>query len=136
MSNTANETQTDFAANISKTAPGSIGPAPIGDEWGTPPEIVDLMHAFWGCIDVDPASNEAAQKRIKAKRYFTKSDNGLEHPWPGKVLLNPPYSRRLILKFVDKLLLELASGRTTAAILIVNNCLDTAWFKKAARAAG
>ena len=109
--------------------------ASIGDEWSTPPEIIDLVHTFFGCIDTDPASNEVPQKRIKAKRYFTKADNGLEHPWTGKVFLNPPYSRRLIVKFTDKLLAELASGRATAAILLVNNCADTAWFKRAARAA-
>ncbi|NJO34530.1 MAG: hypothetical protein HC869_16765, partial [Rhodospirillales bacterium] len=130
MSNTANNTQTDYAAAKYKTPSD-----PIGDEWSTPPEIVELVRNFFGRIDTDPASNEAAQKRIKARCYFTKADNGLNQPWMGRVFLNPPYSRRLIEMFVDKLLVELASGRAIAAILLVNNCADTAWFRKAARAA-
>jgi phage N-6-adenine-methyltransferase len=130
MSKIAPKIATDYLGQNRNTAP--IG---IGDEWGTPLEIIELTRALFGRIDVDPASNEAAQKRIKAKLYYTKADNGLEKPWIGKVFLNPPYSRRLIELFVDKLRVELASGRTVAAIMLVNNCADTRWFRKAARAA-
>ena len=130
MSKNAPKIATDYLAQNRNTAPISIG-----DEWGTPPEIIELVRSFFGRIDVDPASNEAAQKRIRARLYHTKLDNGLSKPWIGKVFLNPPYSRRLIEFFVDKLLVELASGRTVAAIMLVNNCADTRWFRKAARAA-
>ena len=130
MSKIAPKIATDYLGHNRNTAP--IG---IGDEWGTPLEIIEPVRSFFGRIDVDPASNDAAQKRIRAKLYYTKLDNGLNKPWIGKVFLNPPYSRRLIEFFVDKLLVELASGRTVAAIMLVNNCADTRWFRKAARAA-
>ena len=52
-----------------------------------------------------------------------------------KSLSQSPYSQPLIGLFVDKLLGELASGHTVAAIMLVNNCADTRWFRKAARAA-
>jgi phage N-6-adenine-methyltransferase len=107
----------------------------VGDEWGTPLEIVEPIRAFFGHIDTDPASNDTAQRVVKAGRHFTKADDGLAQEWHGRVFLNPPYSRGLPDKFVDKLLQELAAGRTTAAILLVNNCADTRWFRKAARAA-
>jgi ParB family chromosome partitioning protein len=123
--------QADKGAVLKLKAPRQ----PVGDEWGTPPEIIRLIKKLWGVIDTDPASNETAQNRIEAKLYFTKHDNGLDRQWLGNVFLNPPYSRGLTGKFVNKLLEELASGNTTAAILLVNNCADTAWFRKAARAA-
>ena len=88
-----------------------------------------------GDIDLDPASCPEAQKRVAARRYFTKADNALEREWYGRIFLNPPYSRRKIGAFIDKLLVELQSGRVTEAILLVNNCADTAWFRRAARAA-
>ena len=130
MSKNALKIATDYLGQNRNTAPISIG-----DEWGTPPEIIEIARSFFGRIDVDPASNEAAQKRIKAKRYYTKLDNGLNKPSVGYAFLNPPYSQPLIGLFVDKLLAELASGRTVAAIMLVNNCADTRWFRKAARAA-
>ena len=88
-----------------------------------------------GNIDLDAASCPEAQKRVRAGRYFTKADNALEREWYGRTFLNPPYSRGKIGAFIDKLLVELQSGRVTEAILLVNSCADTAWFRKAARAA-
>lgn len=105
------------------------------NEWYTPKSILDPARMVLGEFDLDPASCEAAQKRVKARRFYTKEQNGLTHPWYGCVWLNPPYERALISRFVSKLLVELASGRVTAAIMLVDNCTDTAWFRKAARAA-
>jgi hypothetical protein len=50
------------------------------------------------------------------------------------VFLNPPYHRVLLPAFIDKLVAELEAGRVTAAILLVNNSTDTAWFKAAFKA--
>ena len=93
------------------------------------------MRRALGAIDLDPASSRLAQGRVKAARYFTIEDDGLTHPWHGHVFLNPPYAQPAIELFIDKLLEELAAGRTTAAILLTHNSTDTAWFHKAERAA-
>lgn len=105
------------------------------DEWYTPREILEPVRDVLDNIDLDPASCPEAQKRVRAARYFTKADNALEREWYGRTFLNPPFSRGKIGAFIDKLLVELQSGRVREAILLVNNCADTAWFGKAARAA-
>lgn len=101
------------------------------DEWYTPSRFVEAARAVLGGIDVDPASNDIAQKTVQAGTHFTKQDDGLNKPWPGRVWLNPPYSRQLIGKFIDKLLAEVHSGHTTAAIALVNAQTDAAWFQRA-----
>ena len=41
-----------------------------------------------GEIDLDPASNDVAQKTAQAKRYFTAADGGTVKEWHGRVWLN------------------------------------------------
>jgi phage N-6-adenine-methyltransferase len=100
------------------------------DEWFTPADILHPVRAVLGGIDLDPASDEEAQKIIKAKRFYTKAENGLDKPWHGRVFLNSPYSKPLITQFVAKLIQELQAGRVTAAIVLVNNSTDALWFHK------
>jgi DNA N-6-adenine-methyltransferase (Dam) len=100
----------------------------------TPQAYVEAARAALGEIDLDPASCIEAQGVIKAKAYFTAETDGLAREWLGRVFLNPPYHRELAPLFIDKLLEEVAAGRTTAAILLTNNSTDTAWFQKAALA--
>src|SRR5262249_298780 len=66
--------------------------------------------------------------------FYSKADNGLAHPWAGRIFLNPPYSA-VIARFVTKLLQELGAGRVSAAILLTNNSTDTTWFHQAMAAA-
>lgn len=56
------------------------------DEWLTPPEIIDALGPF----DLDPCA-AAKQPWPTARKHFTIDDNGLAHPWEGRVWLNPPY---------------------------------------------
>jgi phage N-6-adenine-methyltransferase len=98
------------------------------NEWFTPPEILKLARDFMGGFDLDPASSEAAQKNVQAAHFFDKDRDGLTQEWWGKVWMNPPYSRALMSKFVDKLLKEMAEGRVIEAIVLTHNFTDTAWF--------
>lgn len=101
------------------------------NEWHTPEQYLDLARAVLGEIDLDPASHEIAQKRVRAKKYFTLADNGLEQEWCGRIWLNPPYAQPLIANFIDKLIAELEAGRASAAIALTHNYTDTAWFQNA-----
>ena len=97
-------------------------------EWYTPPEIVDIARSIMGGIDLDPSSCKIANDTVKASSFYSKEDVGVLMPmmeWGGRVFLNPPYSRELFPKFVEKLLYELDAGRTTQAILVCNNNTDT-----------
>jgi ParB family chromosome partitioning protein len=111
------------------------GTTGTGDnEWFTPPEYIEAARLVLGEIDLDPASHPVAQKTLKAGRIFTREDDGLEQEWHGRIWLNPPYARDEIGRFVDKLILEIDRGNTTAAIMLTHNYTDTLWFQEAARA--
>lgn len=69
------------------------------DEWYTPKWIIDEL----GHFDLDPCSPINPPYKI-ADRTFNKAQDGLKQQWEGRVFLNPPYSRPLIEKFVDKML--------------------------------
>jgi phage N-6-adenine-methyltransferase len=97
----------------------------------TPAEYIEAARLVLAAIDLDPASNDIAQKTVRAEHYFTSETNGLEREWNGRVWLNPPYHRDLLPDFVDKMIEEVTAGRVTAAIMLTNNCTDTEWFHKA-----
>ncbi len=105
------------------------------EEWNTPAEFLEATRYVLGEVDLDPASNDRAQEVVRADRYFTKKDNGLEQAWHGRVWLNPPYAQPLITDFVSKLVAERKTGQVTAAIMLTNNSADTGWFHQAAEAA-
>lgn len=98
---------------------------PIGDEYYTPPYILDAARSVLGVIDLDPATSDKAQSVVMAREYYTKDDDGLTQDWHGKVWLNPPFSAPK--PFVDKLIAEYTDGNVSEAIILVNNGTETAW---------
>lgn len=100
-------------------------------EWYTPSRYVEAARKVMGGIDLDPASCEAAQRTIQATKWFSQTDNGLEHSWGGRVWLNPPYSQPAIWHFVEKLVAELCANNAKEAILLTHNYTDTSWFHHA-----
>ena len=99
------------------------------NEWYTPPEYVEAARRVLDEIDLDPASCEEANAVVKARKYYTAQDDGLQHDWPGRVWLNPPYGG-LTAKFINKLVEQFKLGITQEAILLVNShATDTDWFQ-------
>lgn len=62
---------------------------PQDNERRTPEAIIEAAREVLGRIDLDPASDEAGNLRVKAVDYFDIQDNGLRQLWLGKVFLNP-----------------------------------------------
>lgn len=60
-------------------------------QWYTPIDVIERARRVLGGIDLDPASDEFGNSRVKATQYY--SANGLELPWRGKVFVNPPGGR-------------------------------------------
>ena len=101
------------------------------NEWYTPSEYIEAAREVMGGIDLDPASSEIANRNVKAEKFYTEADNGLEQEWIGRVWMNPPYERGLCDKFMDVLATCVESGDVEAAIVLVNNATDTKWFARA-----
>lgn len=101
-----------------------------GDDWMTPPPVIELARQYLGCIDLDPASHAAAQKYVQADTYYTKETNGLDASWHGNVWCNPPYSKGLIDGFTQKAIEEWKAGESVEnMLLLVNAQCDTKWFQ-------
>jgi ParB family chromosome partitioning protein len=112
---------------------GKPGPQFTGyEDWHTPAALVERVRLVLRTIDLDPASNRKAQEIIKAKRYYTMSDDGLNHKWSGQVWMNPPYSRDKVSAFTNKLGLEYVAGNVTEAICLVSAYTDAQWFQRLA----
>jgi hypothetical protein len=98
------------------------------NEWYTPEAIITAARAVLGCIDLDPASSEIANRVVKAKQIFTAESDGLAQEWPiGRIWMNPPYAQPLMGKFASRLAAEVNRG--SEAIVLVNNATETNWFQ-------
>lgn len=99
-------------------------------EWYTPASWIDGARIVMGGIDLDPATSLIANQTVQADRIFTIEDDGLLEDWHGRVWLNPPYARRVIDRWVDKLIREYLSRRCTEYMALVNNCTETGWGQR------
>lgn len=98
------------------------------NEWYTPAYVLDIVRAWFvdadNTIGLDPASSAAANANVKALKYYTQADDGLAQDWScDSLFLNPPYSRDLFPKFIDKFISTWTSakGPSAAAVLCNNN---------------
>jgi hypothetical protein len=96
-------------------------------EWYTPHEYMELVRKVLRHIGLDPASNAVANEYVKAERFYTIEDNGLEQEWDGTVFCNPPYCMPEIEKFAEKFL------SCEEGIFLANNSTDTNWWQSLAK---
>jgi phage N-6-adenine-methyltransferase len=98
------------------------------EAWATPPGLLArLYEALGGPFDLDPCSPGALRSRVRAARHLTEADDGLAHPWHGKVFMNPPYGRG-IGRWTSKARQEAEAGRATFVIGLVPARTDTRWW--------
>jgi hypothetical protein len=99
-------------------------------EWYSPRSIVEAARTVLGRIDLDPASCDVANEVVKARRIFTVKDDGLRHPWRGRVFMNPPYSPNARCgRFIDKLVAHVRDESVSEAVVVLNNSTEVLWFK-------
>lgn len=105
------------------------------NEWMTPLKYIESARKVLGQIDLDPASNEEANKMIKASVFHDINTNGLNQRWFGSVWMNPPYgftkgsgSNQEI--WTKKLINEYEQKNVKQAICLVNAVTDRKWFQK------
>lgn len=82
------------------------------DEWYTPKYIIKSLGEFDTdpCVSMQPLYNTA-------KIMYNKEDDGLSKEWKGRVWLNPPYSRPLVDKFINRM-----SKHGNGIALLFNRC--------------
>jgi len=106
-----------------------FSPEAYSVEWYTPAEYIAPARMALGAIDLDPASCAEANEIVRAKRFYTKDEDGLVRPWAGSVWLNPPYGSAAP-KFAEKLVAEHAAGNVPAGIILLNAfSVTTQWFR-------
>jgi phage N-6-adenine-methyltransferase len=94
------------------------------DDWGTPPEIYDPLHAEFGFV-LDAAAVQANSKRrafFGPDHRIPENRDGLAVDWKvygryGAVWINPPYSRGLQPRFIAKAAAERRAGVTSVMLL-------------------
>ena len=106
------------------------------DQWMTPGHVVDVARAALGSIELDPATSDEAQQRIRAVRWWTLADDALSRDWRSpSVWLNPPYSgpRPFVAAMVD----GWQSGDVRAGLIILTatSAFGTCYGLAAVRAA-
>jgi len=100
------------------------------DEYLTPLEYIKSARNVMGTIDLDPASSEIGNSRVKANHFFSIKNPALEGiDWEGNVWLNPPYSRGN-LPYFTKLLLHNWKFLMQQAIYLVPNSTSEKWYQK------
>jgi phage N-6-adenine-methyltransferase len=98
------------------------------EEWYTPELYTNAVREVLDGIWLDPASCETANQVVKARKIYTREEDGLKQTWDANtIFLNPPYCRNQGL-WVDKLIAE--RDNYNEAILLVSNATDTNWFQK------
>lgn len=94
-------------------------------EWFTPSEYIEKARKIMGSIDIDPATTEKANKKIKASIIYTKEKSGIDKVWKGNVWMNPPYSQPLISEFCGTFLHNWIDDNIKQGMILINNATET-----------
>lgn len=88
----------------------------------TPRAIIDALGPF----DTDPCAASTRPFDCAAVNY-TEADNGLTQPWRGFAWMNPPFDRRVIGDWMQRL------AEHNDGIALVHARVETRWFQIAWR---
>jgi len=62
-------------------------------DWRTPPALFDKLATEFGPFDLDPCGSKHSYASQHCRAFW--SHGGLDHPWRGRVFVNPPYGLAL-----------------------------------------
>lgn len=98
------------------------------DEWGTPQSTFEYLHKIFK-FNLDCCASELNHK---LDNYYSLEDNALEQDWNGVVWCNPPYSKGLQTKFIDKAIKETTSDKSKCqtVVMLIPARTDTRNFER------
>jgi site-specific DNA-methyltransferase (adenine-specific) len=97
------------------------------NEWYTPQKLFDKIQEVLDIkFTLDPC---ATKESAKCEKYYTKEDNGLSKNWNNEIVfINPPYSRELQPRFIEKAFVTSTYG--SKCVLLIPSRTDTKiWHK-------
>ena len=100
------------------------------DELYSPPEYVAAARAVMGGIELDPASCAAANRVVRAERYYAKADAGETRDWRAEsVWLSPPRGEWVIDKFTWRMAKDYEAGVFGQGIALVDGSTESDRFQ-------
>lgn len=91
-------------------------------EWGTPPDLFEMLDAEFQ-FTLDPC---ASIDNAKCVKFYTKEDDGLSKSWAGeRVFMNPPYGKEAS-NWIAKAYFE--SQYTEVIVGLLPARTDVKWF--------
>lgn len=95
------------------------------DEWATPQDLFDTLHAEYH-FTLDAC---ATRENAKLPVYYSKEEDGLTRSWSRqRVWINPPYTKGQIKRWLAKARQALDSEGCKLVVFLVPARTDTAWF--------
>mgnify|MGYP001583781737 CR=1 FL=1 len=101
-------------------------PSLPSDEWATPDWLFVALSKRYGPFDLDAASTD---ENAKCPKHWTLKDDGLRQPWPGKVWLNPPYSRGNLDAWLAQARAHALSGHTELVCCLIPAATSEVWWR-------
>lgn len=94
--------------------------------WITPDKyLAPVRSYFGGVIPMDPATEP--DNPTRARRFYTKKDNGLIQDWGPQVFINPPFSAGELIPFLKKINELAKAGTEIIALLSVTRSETNNW---------
>jgi len=127
MTKAKNKTQEPQAPVPTKSNHQHINQSSGDTDKGTPGFILDAAREVLGEIDLDPASSAFFNERVRAGRFFSQGDDGLEQEWSGRVWMNHP-SGKDNKRWTAKLVEHYLAGDVDAACCLTWSSTSEQWF--------
>ena len=107
------------------------GNSSTSETWTTPKEFLEPLYSVFGVFDLDPCSpcSNGHTAPVKAKVYYTQTDDGLSLPWFGVVYMNPPYGRS-IHNWTAKAKAEVEQGNAEVVVGLLPATPDTRYWHR------